>query len=236
MPISPPRRAGTLALGSLVVLMLVTGCGDDDTPAITGTTAAPETTVGSTTSAAPTTTTVSLEQAALDLVRTFAEEEVGMVDPVVGPFAAADADGTATVEVRPRREGGAEDPSLPATVVTLREGSDGWEIESATGPLLRIDSPPPGQVLSAGFVTPSGVATAFEGTVVVSALVGSPSGWRELGQEVTTAEGIEDAPWSARVETGTEATGPGFVLATTTAGTESGPPAFALVPVRWGQP
>src|SRR5690606_27209072 len=114
--------------GALAVLLALAGCGDDGGgTASTGTTGAPSTTTETTTTtAAPTTTVPSGEQAALDLVRAFATDEVGMVDPVVGPFApAADDPGTATVEVRTRREGGGEDPSLPPTVVTVRDDGDG---------------------------------------------------------------------------------------------------------------
>lgn len=239
MRISSPRHAGASALALMLVLLLA-GCGDDDGgPATTGTTLAPTTTDAPTNTAtvAPSTTLATGEEAALELVRSFATDQVGMVDPVVGPFTTVPDDpDAATVEVRTRREGGGEDLSLPPTVVSLRVGADGWRIESAAGPNLRIDDPPPGQALSAGFVTPSGVATAYEATVIVHALIESPSGWRELGRQVTTAEGTEDAFWATRIETGTDAAGPGFLLATTTTGTELGPPAFALVPVRWERP
>lgn len=238
MRIGSRRGAGASAL---VLVLALAGCGDDDGPASTGTTGAPSTTAAPSTTTseptAPTTTVPNDEAAALELVRAFATDEAGMVDPVVGPFASAPGEpGAATVEVRTRREGGGEDPSLPPTIVTLVADDDGWRIESATGPNLRFDSPPPGQVLSAGFVTPSGFATAFEGTVVVRALVETPSGWRELGRQVATAEGLEDAFWAARIETGHDAEGPGFLLATTTSGTDLGPPVFALVPVQWERP
>jgi hypothetical protein len=225
MPKRTIRRATAgAALGLLVPLFAARG--DDD--------AASPATITSTTVASPTTTTDGgglSEAAALDVVRTFAEDQVGMVDPVVGSFETDDdAPPRATVEVRTRREGGAEDPTLTPTVVRLVGDGDQWRIVSASGDFLSIESPPEGTRLSAGFVTPSGRASAFEGTVVVQALLGT----QVLGEQVTTAEGIEDAPWSARVETGTAATGDGYIFAFTTAGTEQGPPVFALVPVVFG--
>jgi hypothetical protein len=220
------RRVGRGAALGLVLLGFAgfAGCGDDDGAA-----------TGATTTAAPSSTTsVEVNPTADDAiatVRSFAEDQVGMVDPVV-ELSGVD-DGTprqATVEVRTRREGGAEDPTLTPTVVRLVDDGDDWRIESATSDFLTFDSPPPGTRLSAGFVTPSGVATAFEGTVIVQALLDG----EVLGEEIATAEGSEDAFWAARVELGTEARGEGYILAFTTAGTEQGPPVFAVVPVAFG--
>jgi hypothetical protein len=223
------RRVGRgTALGPALlalVLLGLAGCGDDDG-------AAPE----ATTTSAPASTTTDLAvnptaDDAIATVRSFAEDQVGMVDPVV-ELSGID-EGTprqATVEVRTRREGGAEDPTLTPTVVQLVEDGDVWRIDSATSEFLTFDSPPPGTRLIAGFVTPSGFATAFEGTVIVQALLDG----EVLGDEIATAEGSEDAFWAARVELGTEARGEGYILAFTTAGTEQGPPVFALVPVAFG--
>jgi hypothetical protein len=214
------RAAGALAL----VLLGLAGCGDDDGGTVTT----------STTPTTESTTTIggdSTEEGAIAVVRTFAEEQVGMVDPVVELKGIDESlPRRARVEVRTRREGGAADPSLTPTVVVLVEDGASWQIESATSDFLTFDSPPPGTSLIAGFVTPSGVATAFEGTVIVRALLGD----EVLGEAVATAEGTEDAPWAARIELGTEANGDGYILAFTTAGTEQGPPVFALVPVTFG--
>jgi hypothetical protein len=224
------RRWRRASAALVLAAMTIVGCGDDDDDG-SGTTTAPPTSSEATTTTS-TTIVGPAEDAVATTVRTFAEDVVGMVDPVIGPVTLHDgAPAQATVEVRTRREGGAEDDSLPPTVVELTADGDGWRIVSATGPDLTIDSPPAGMRLSAGFVTPSGRATAYEGTVVVQALLGT----EVLGEEVTTAEGIDDAPWSARVETGVEAQGDGWILAFTTAGTELGAPVFALVPVTFGE-
>lgn len=229
------RRTRHAAATALVALSLVlAACGDDGEADTTGSTTTAEPT---TTTSTPTDTTdpASDEEAALDAVRAFAEDVVGMVDPVVGPFTPAPGDdGLGTVEVRTRREGGAADLTLPATDVVVRrgEGTGEWVVESASGTMISFDSPPPGQILSAGFVTPSGRATAFEGTVVVQVLAVEDSGTRVLGEVVTTSEeGNTDAAWAARLDTGNDYDGPGYVLAMTTAGTDLGPPAFAVVPV-----
>jgi hypothetical protein len=186
-----------------------------------------------TTSAATTTTAVEpwTEDAAVETVRAFAEDVVGMVDPVVEWTDMDDsAPPQATVEVRTRREGGEADPSLTPTVVSLVGTEDGgWRIVTATSDLLIIEAPPPDMRLSAGFVTPSGQATAFEGTVVVRALVGT----EVVAEEVATAEGTQDALWATRLELGS-ASGDGYILAFTTSGTELGPPVFALAPVTFG--
>jgi hypothetical protein len=226
-----------LAAALVAISLVLAACGDDGDTDTTGSTTTNEATTTTTTTSTPTDTTepATDEQDALDAVRTFAEETVGMVDPVVGPFTPAPGDDDlGTVEVRTRREGGAEDLTLPATDVVVRrtESAGAWQVESASGPLLSFDSPPPGPVLSAGFVTPSGRATAYEGTVVVQVLANEVSGVRVLGEVVTTSdEGNTDAAWAARLDTGRDYAGPGYVLAMTTAGTDLGPPAFAVVPV-----
>jgi hypothetical protein len=224
-----PRR-NACAIGALAVtaLLAVTACGDDDEPTTnpTTTTVAPDATTSTSTTTAP-----SDEDAVRSVVQTFAEEQVGMVDPVVEPITIRESSPRqASAEVRTRREGGGADPSLTPTVVELVEDGGTWRIESASSEHLAFDSPPPGQRLSAGFVTPSGTATAFEGTVVVQALLGT----EVIDEVVTTAEGIEDAAWAARLELGS-ARGAGHLLAFTTAGTELGPPVFALVPVLYGE-
>jgi hypothetical protein len=221
------RRWRRASAAVVLAAMTFVGCGDDDGGSST-TTSPPTSSEATTTS---TTVVGPAEDAVATTVRAFAEDVVGMVDPVIGPVTLHGGDpAQATVEVRTRREGGGADGSLPPTVVELTAHDDGWRIVSAAGPNLTIDSPPAGMRLSAGFVTPSGRATAYEGTVVVQALLGT----EVLGEQVTTAEGIDDAPWSARVETGVEAEGDGWILAFTTAGTEMGAPVFALVPVTFG--
>ena len=153
-----------------------------------------------------------------------------MVDPVVGPFAPGETQGTATVEVRPRREDGTEDLSLTPTIVTLGAVGDGWHIESATSEAVTFDSPPANMRLIAGFVSPSGTASAFEGTVIVQALLGPDV----IDEQTATAFGTDNGMWATRLELG-RASGDGYLLAFTTAGTERGAPAFALVPVAFGE-
>jgi hypothetical protein len=220
------RRAGRPAAVVVVLLTVLTlvGCSDDDS-----TSGAP----ASTAIADTTTTSANGSDANVvtAIVTAFAERQVGMVDPVMGDVVIEDGEpARATVEVRTRREGGGADDTLTPTIVSLVADGGTWKITTATSPDLVIESPPSGMRLSAGFVTPSGRATAFEGTVVVQALLGPDV----LGEAVTTAEGTQDAPWAARIQTGVEATGEGWILAYTTAGTDNGPPVFALVPVVYG--
>jgi hypothetical protein len=109
-----------------------------------------------------------------------------------------------------------------------------WTVMAATGPQVAVDRPAPDTVLSAGVITPAGTASAYEGTVVVQVLLSTAAGTQKVAEAVTTAEGTEHAPWSARVVTGGDVSGAGYVLASTTAGTDRGAPAFALVPVMFG--
>jgi hypothetical protein len=231
-------RARHAAVAALLVTLALAACSDDDddsAPTTTGvsttvTTAAPTTT--STTVPGPSTTAeLSADaQRMRAVVFDFAEDQVGMVEPVVGELTIQDGSPrTGRAKVWPRREDGSMDLSLPSTQVELVAEGDTWRIVSATSENLTIESPPEGMSLIAGFVTPSGRATAFEGTVVVQALVGTDV----VAEVVTTAEGIEDAPWAARLELG-QARGDGYILAFTTAGTSRGAPVFAAVPVVIG--
>jgi hypothetical protein len=225
------------AVVTLTLFSALAACGDSTSG---GTTPSPTSTGVTTTSPIPTSSATSTTRApdatsAADVVRAFATQVVGMHDPVIGPEVPTAADpNTVTVEVRSRRENGTADPALPATTVTARRTNGVWAPVSATGSRLRIDAPPAGTSLAAGFVTPSGVASAFEGTVVVSALLTTAAGTQPVTQAVTTAAGMQDAAWSTRLELGATS-GSGFILATTTAGTDLGPPAFALVPVTFSR-
>jgi hypothetical protein len=242
---APPERSGRLAALAIVGALALVGCsddgGDDGAPPSTAatTTVVTSTTTSTTTTTAPgptvpaTTTTAELSvdaQRMRAVVRSFAERQVGMVDPVVGNLAViGSTPRTGRAEVWPRREDGSMDLALPSTTVELVAEGDTWRIVSATSDNLTIEAPPAGMSLIAGFVTPSGRATAFEGTVVVQALVGTDV----IAEVVTTAEGIEDAPWAARLELG-RASGEGYILAFTTAGTSMGAPVFAVTPVVIG--
>jgi immunoglobulin-like protein involved in spore germination len=221
------RYTVVLTVVTFGLLSLLEGCGDDagvgSAPGIT-------TTIASTTAVPPTSDLLS-ETTAIDAVRTFARDVVGMVDPVVGPARIESA--TATVEVRTRREDGRADPTLPATIVRLTATGRGWTIRDATGDTIAISDPQPDWVVPSGAVTAGGVASAYEGTVIVQVLAITPTGVRRVGRAVTTGRGDVKAPWRARVDIDRDATGTGYVLAASTAGTEQGAPAFALVPIRF---
>ena len=103
----------------------------------------------------------------------FARDHVGMLDPAVGPVA-LDGDGGATVELRPRGEGGEPAPDGgPSTVVSLRSfpttgGATVWTVVGARSPNIVVDEPAPGAVASSAserVLRVRGRGTGYEGTV-----------------------------------------------------------------------
>lgn len=102
----------------------------------------------------------------------FARDQVGMLDPVVGEVE-HDEDGEATVELRPRGEGGGPAPEGgPVTVVSLRSyptgGATVWTVVGARSPNIVVDEPAPGAEVGAGserVLRVRGRGTGYEGTV-----------------------------------------------------------------------
>ena len=130
----------------------------------------------------------------------FATDLAGMLDPVVG--AVEQGGGVATVELRPRGEGGEPAPEGgPVTVVSLRsyptDGARVWTVVGAGSPNIVVDQPASGAQVGAGserVVRVRGRGTGYEGTVravvlqdgsgpadVLGEAVGIMGSWGEVG-------------------------------------------------------
>ena len=103
----------------------------------------------------------------------FARDHVGMLGPAVGPVV-LDEDGGATVELRPRGEGGEPVPDGgPSTVVSLRSypttgGTTVWTVVGARSPNIVVDEPAPGAEVAASserVLRVRGRGTGYEGSV-----------------------------------------------------------------------
>jgi hypothetical protein len=161
------RRTAGLLISSLV---LVAACGSSTT-----TTTATTTTPASSTTAASSTTTSTAEldtstavfpteagadrfQDPVAAATAFANDFVGFVNPVVGPYQAGDAR-SGEVEVRPAADG-------PVTTVMVRQlGPDNswWVLGAATANIILTEPATSASISSP--VTLKGTSTAFEATV-----------------------------------------------------------------------
>jgi hypothetical protein len=162
------------------------------------------------------------------LVRAFATEYLGVVEPEVMD----NGDDTATV--RPRREDGSAAPSDgPRTVVEWAAVDDHLVVVGASSPNIQVDTPTRAQQLSSPVRVSGSARNLYEGTVIVDVRGdGLPE---PLATVPTTAAGSgpDLASFSVDVPFEVPLAGRGAIVVRSDSGVE-GTPEATVVPVRFG--
>jgi hypothetical protein len=162
------------------------------------------------------------------LVRAFAEEYLGVVDPDLRD------DGDDTTTVRPRREdGGAPAPDGPRTVVEWATVDGHVVVIGATSPNIRVDTPSQGAEINSPVRVSGEARNLYEGNVIVDVRGdGLPT---PLATVPTTAAGSGPmlAPFSVDVPYEVPLAGRGAIVVRSDSGLE-GTPEATVVAVRFG--
>ena len=174
----------------------------------------------------------------------FARDHVGMLDPVVGQVE-DDEDGGATVELRPRGEGGEPAPAGGAsTVVSLRSyptagGATVWTVVGARSPNIVVDEPAPGVEVGAAdrVLRVRGRGTGYEGSVRAAVLQDGLRPSDVLGEAVGIMGSMgEVGPLSLDVALGAPTEPGGALLVTTDTGLDGvGVPEFTVVRLHFDE-
>lgn len=227
-------RAQRWTLGSVaaaavvaIVALVVTTVGDDDDSdvATDGTTSTSTTESTTTTSTSSSTTVPDLDVDPFSVIfpdptssrrfdspetvaNAFAEDVVGMVDPVLGTYRPADS--------RSGEQPLSDRPGRPETTVLVRQMEDQhWYVLGATTADIIVDQPVADDRLATPFAT-SGRALAFEGTVDVVVLAQGDTDPRGTG--FVTGSGMPPpGPFDGRISFSTPPTErPGVIVYRTT--------------------
>jgi hypothetical protein len=155
-----PTRA--IAAAIFAATLVLAGCATDRGGSATATTAPPgtaPTTVAPTTTAPPRPTTGPPSTAqAVTTALAFMRREVGMLDPVAGPFRWTGAR-TGRIDVRARIPGDANPQRGPVTVVSLQRLAKVWYVLGTRTTSIRVVSPRAGDPIR----TPAGVMADVTG-------------------------------------------------------------------------
>jgi immunoglobulin-like protein involved in spore germination len=162
----------------------------------------------------------------------FLRRELGMVDPVAGPFKATGPD-TGEVGVHPGAAGeGGQATDGPVTVVSLHRQPEGWAITGTRTSNIEVTSPRPQQAIRSP-VRVRGRASAFEGTVQVEVRENRTGKDPTIGSGVVTGSGDGDlGPFEGTVYFDFEAGGAGWVVFLTTSEANGQVLEATMVPVH----
>lgn len=186
-------------VGGLLGGIIATGCSAANRPDATGgggpaaTTApaaAPDTSTG-TPSARPSTTEAVATAVA------YMRREVGMRDPVAGPFRRTGPT-TGQVDVHPRFGEGRQPVTGPITVVSLQRRTKVWYVLGTQTSTIAVTRPQPSARIASP-VSVAGRALAFEGTVQVRVTQDRYGKDILLGSGVVTGGGDLPRPFDGRI-------------------------------------
>jgi hypothetical protein len=146
--------------------------------------------------------------------------ELGMRDPVAGSFRATGS-ATGEVTIHPRREDG-RPLDRPTTWVQLHRYTNGWVVTGARARnAIEVEQPRAFARISSP-VTVSGLANAYEGTVLVAVLEDRRGPDRVLGKGFVTGGAVELAPFSGRIAFGAPSADAGWLVFSGGTGVDDG--------------
>jgi hypothetical protein len=163
----PIRTIATAATALLLAGVAVAGCGrsQPDQPT-TPTARSPAATAAPTTPAPPTITRPPTAAQAVATAISYLRREVGMADPVAGPFRPTGAR-TGQIDVRARIPGDANPLTGPVTTVSLQRLRSVWYVLGARTPTIRIVNPKPQDSIRSPVEVMGAAQAAVEGQVRV---------------------------------------------------------------------
>ena len=164
---STMRPIRAIATTLLVASVAVAGCGrsQPDQPT-TPAARPPAATVGPTTPAPPTVTRPPTAVQAVATAVSYRRREVGMTDPVAGPFRPTGAT-TGQVDVRARIPGDTNPLTGPVTTVSLQRLRSVWYVLGVRTPTIRIVNPKPHDAIRSPVEVMGAAQEAVEGQVRV---------------------------------------------------------------------